>query len=125
MKKQLSYISFVIYLLLSFCAHANSSSELKLRQVASNQVCMMNDTLFEGEQIKVTLDNKDYYGCCAMCKNHLKRDKKIRQAYDPLSGKQVDKAKAIIGIDKKGNAYYFENEKNLKAYRLPILKENR
>ena len=98
-------------------------NESLLRQVASNKICMVNDTLFKKPQIKITVEGKDYYGCCAMCKDRLTRRRQMRMAFDPLSGAQVDKATAVIGVDFEGHAYYFENESNLKKYRLPILKE--
>ena len=37
-------------------------------------------------------------------------------ATDPVSGKSVDKASAVIGEDAAGAVYYFESEANLKAY---------
>lgn len=137
MKKQTLYVINLIFLLVSTYVNAEGLSpkktvtatasqtthQSKLRQVAAHEICMVNDVLFKGEQIKVTLDEKDYYGCCAMCKNHLNRDPTIRKAYDPLSGVQVDKATAIIGVDTRGNAYYFENQNNLKQYQLPIPKK--
>ena len=98
-------------------------TDRSLRQVPSNKVCMANDTLFEGPQMKVTVNSRDYYGCCLMCKGRLARNREMRRAYDPLTGAQVDKATAIIGVDKKGKAYYFENEANLKKYRLPKVKK--
>jgi YHS domain-containing protein len=40
-------------------------------------------------------------------------------AIDPVSGKEVDKAEAVIGIDKAGNVYFFQSEENLKKFRVP------
>ena len=40
----------------------------------------------------------------------------MREAVDPISGKQVDKAKAVIGAKPDGKVLYFENEKTFSAY---------
>jgi YHS domain-containing protein len=37
-------------------------------------------------------------------------------ATDPVSGKSVDKASAVIGRDDSGAVVYFESEKNFVAY---------
>ena len=63
------------------------------------------------------VDGKRYYGCCAMCKERLARDPRARTAVDPVSGKEVDKATALIAKRADGSVLYFENEANLKKYR--------
>jgi YHS domain-containing protein len=68
------------------------------------------------EQIPVVVDGKTYYGCCEMCKKALASDASKRAAVDPVSGKKVDKAAAVIGADADGNVKYFESEKNLQKY---------
>lgn len=85
-------------------------------KVESKLVCMINDTVFPKEQIPTVVDGKTYYGCCAMCASRLSTNAKVRTAVDPISGKDVDKAKAVIGADKDGNAHYFESEYNLSAF---------
>jgi YHS domain-containing protein len=52
-----------------------------------------------------------------MCADKLKNDPKTRVATDPVSGKQVDKSKAVIGATSDGKVYYFENAKNLKKFK--------
>jgi YHS domain-containing protein len=44
---------------------------------------------------------------------------KSRKDIDPVSGNQVDKATAAVGIDKEGNVFFFENPENLKKFRIP------
>ena len=51
-----------------------------------------------------------------MCKERLAKDAAIRTAIDPVSGKNVDKAKAVIGKRADGSVLYFESEKNLREY---------
>lgn len=42
-----------------------------VRQVEASKVCMVNDTVFDREQIAVEVEGKTYYGCCPMCKDRL------------------------------------------------------
>jgi YHS domain-containing protein len=68
------------------------------------------------EQIAVPIDGKTYYGCCAMCKERLVKDEASRFAIDPVSGKKVDKAKAVIGALPGAAVLYFESVENLQRY---------
>ncbi len=97
----------------------NSKEQQKegsLRKVPAQKVCMINDQVFDKDQIRVDVEKKAYYGCCEMCKERLEKDASARQATDPVSGKSVDKAKAVIGAKDDGSVLYFENEANFKAY---------
>src|SRR5262245_50116263 len=87
-----------------------------LKRVPAKRVCMVNNTLFEKDQIPVAVDGKTYFGCCEMCKGRLAQDASIRQATDPVSGKSVDKAKAVLGAKPDGKVLYFESEKTFAAY---------
>ena len=87
-----------------------------IRRVEANQICMMNNTYMGKEQISVLIDGKTYYGCCPMCKEKLKNDPLKRQAADPISGKIVDKATAVLGAAPDDAIYYFENEENLQKF---------
>ena len=87
-----------------------------LKKVEPNKVCMINEQFMGREQIPVEVDGKTYFGCCAMCKERLAKDASKRVAVDPISGKEVDKAKAVIGAAEDGSVAYFENEKNLEKY---------
>jgi YHS domain-containing protein len=79
-------------------------------------VCMVNDMDMGKSQIPVVVAGETYYGCCAMCKERLAKDASVRTAVDPVSGKKVDKAKAVIGKRPDGSVVYFESEKNLRQY---------
>ena len=87
-----------------------------LKRVPAKRVCMVNNTLFDKDQIPVAVEGKTYFGCCEMCKGRLGTDASIRSATDPVSGKPVDKAKAVIGAQPDGKVLYFENEKTFAAY---------
>ena len=88
-----------------------------LQIVESKYVCMINNQRFNKVQIPVEVEGRTYYGCCEMCKGKLDGDPKSRVAVDPVSGKEVDKAKAVIGVDVDGAAYYFESAENLKRFK--------
>jgi len=87
-----------------------------LKRVDAKYVCFVTKHTFDKEQIPVAVDGKTYYGCCDMCKAKLKQDAAQRCDVDPVSGKQVDKATAVIGASNKGEVFFFENEENLKKY---------
>ena len=88
-----------------------------LTVIEAKYVCMMNQNVYEKEQILVEVNDLNYYGCCQGCVNSLKNDPSIRVAIDPVSGNQVDKATAIIG-EYQGKAYYFETLENLQKYEI-------
>ena len=88
----------------------------KVVVVLSKNVCMINDRSMANDQIPVEIDGKTYYGCCPMCKERLVKDESSRYAIDPVSGKKVDKAKAVIGALPGAAVLYFENETNLQKY---------
>lgn len=87
-----------------------------IRRVDARHVCMVNDTAFDKDQIPVEVEGRTYFGCCEMCKGRLAQDAAARSAVDPVSGRPVDKAKAVIGATPDGKVLYFESEKNLAAY---------
>ena len=88
-----------------------------LVQVEAKYVCMINNQHFSKEQIPVKVGSQTYYGCCEMCKEKLRGDARSRTATDPVSGKKIDKAKAVIGASPSGEVHYFENTENLKQFR--------
>jgi len=97
---------------------ADSSKQAVSGQVVPNEdVCMVNDTYMGKKQLEVKHDGKTYYGCCEMCQKRIPKDESVRKAVDPVSGKTIDKADAVIAVTgEKGAVSYFENEANYKAY---------
>jgi len=85
----------------------------KLTRVETKTVCMINEHAMGKDQIPIEIDGRTYYGCCEMCKKALAADATKRVAVDPVSGKQVDKATAVIASQEDGRVFYFENEANL------------
>ena len=87
-----------------------------LKRVETKKVCMVNNAVFEKDQIPVQVSGKTYYGCCEMCKERLAKDAAARTATDPITKKPVDKATAVIAALPDGTVLYFESEATLKKY---------
>ena len=87
-----------------------------LTKVEPKTVCMINEQAMGKDQIPVQVEGKTYYGCCEMCKKALASDASKRAAVDPVSGRKVDKATAVIASQKDGRVFYFENDANLRKY---------
>lgn len=88
-----------------------------IERVEAKRVCMVNDSVFPKDQIPVQVDGKTYFGCCEMCKGRLAADASARVATDPISGKPVDKATAVIGATPDGKVLYFESDATFNAYK--------
>jgi YHS domain-containing protein len=87
-----------------------------LKRVETKKVCMVNNAVFEKDQIPVQVSGKTYYGCCEMCKERLAKDAAARTGTDPVTKKPVDKATAVIAALPDGTVLYFESEKTLEQY---------
>jgi YHS domain-containing protein len=94
----------------------NEPTAAAITQVEPSKVCMVNNQFMGKDQIPVEVEGRTYYGCCNMCKERLTKDSASRSAVDPVSGKTVDKATAVIGAQSDGSVLYFENEENLASY---------
>lgn len=95
-------------------SHASASSLTRVTD--RSLVCMVNNQFMGQPQIPIEADGRTYYGCCEMCKGRLGSDPSSRVSADPVSGKTVDKATAVIGRDRSGQALYFENDLTFAAY---------
>lgn len=78
---------------------------------------MVTDQYMGRPQIPVEVEGRTYFGCCPMCKDRLNNEPAIRTARDPVSGEQVDKAKALVVKDASGKLMYFASEDTLRRYR--------
>lgn len=101
---------------LSYAASEGKTKPNNLKRVETKKVCMINNQIFEKDQIPVQVEGRTYYGCCEMCKERLAKDAAARTAVDPVSGKEVDKAKAVIAAKPDGTVLYFESEENMEKY---------
>ena len=100
----------------SVARDASSGVNGEVKAVAPVEVCMVNDKVFGKPQIPVEFEGKTYYGCCAGCVNRIKNDRGVRYSVDPVSGAEVDKAKAIILEGPGGEALYFESFATAQKY---------
>ena len=100
---------------LASTASAGETSPV-LKRVETKKVCMVNNQVFEKDQIPVQVAGKTYYGCCEMCKERLAKDAEARTGVDPVTGKKVDKATAVIVAQTDGSVLYFESEATLAQY---------
>lgn len=94
----------------------SGTTEGALKKVEAKKVCMVNNKVFDKDQIPVPVEGRTYFGCCEMCKERLAKDPQARTAVDPATGKQVDKATAFIAALPDGSVLYFENEASFKRY---------
>ena len=108
-------LALVCLLALSFGV-AQAGDKVELKRVETKKVCMVNNQVFEKDQIPVAVDGKTYYGCCEMCKERLAKDAAARTAVDPVTGKQVDKATAVIAAMPDGKVLYFESQETYEKY---------
>lgn len=114
LKRRTQYLTFALAMLaLTVVSSATAGS---LQRVAADHVCMVNNTSHPGPQIAVEVDGKTYFGCCEMCKGRLANDPAVRAATDPVSGRSVDKATAVIGATPQGKVMYFENQRTFDSY---------
>lgn len=95
---------------------AAAAAPAGLKKVDNHLVCMVNNQFMGKDQIPVAVEGRTYYGCCEMCKERLAQDAASRTAVDPVSGKTVDKAQAVIAALPDGNVLYFESEKTMEQY---------
>lgn len=111
---------FVLSLTLLLATAAFAADDVKpagkLTKVEPKTVCMINEHAMGKDQIPVEVEGRTYYGCCDMCKKALASDPSKRSAVDPVSGKKVDKATAVIASQEDGRVFYFESDATLAKY---------
>jgi len=119
------FVLVVMVVAAAFAGLADETANDKVVLVESKNVCMINDRSMANEQIPVEVDGKTYFGCCPMCKERLVKDEASRFAVDPVSGKRVDKAKAVIGALPGARVLYFESKESLERYNAGARAESR
>ena len=116
MTKKVAVLVSLVVALTAFAGNDGSHPFGPLEKVDTKTVCMVNEQAMGKDQIAVEVDGKTYYGCCEMCKKTLATNADKRVAVDPVTGKQVDKAKAVIAAQKDGRVWYFESDETLAKY---------
>jgi len=80
------------------------------------QVCMVKRTVQPHTSYTYDYKGKTYHFCCTVCLSKFKADPDhLRLATDPVSGKPVDKAEALI-YSYQGHAYFFLSKRTLKKF---------
>lgn len=97
-------------------SHGTQAGARILQAVPTMLVCMVTDRVYPKPQIAVDVGGRTYYGCCEGCKNGLRSEAGLRLATDPVSGREVDKASAVIGALPDGSVRYFESAATMAAY---------
>lgn len=107
----------VVAAVLVFLAFGSEALAKESLQIVPNQkVCMVTNMVFPRDQIPVSHAGKTYYGCCENCKKTLAEDASARKAIDPVTGKSIDKATAVIAARADGSVVYFENKASFERY---------
>lgn len=115
-KKSLIVLVLGVFVVLAGMISPAQAAEA-LEIVPNQKVCMVTNMVFPRDQIPVKQGGKTYYGCCENCKKSLAEDASSRVAVDPVSGKSVDKATAVIAAREDGSVIYFQNKKNFEKFR--------
>jgi YHS domain-containing protein len=120
MRQKIAF-SLALSLLLAITAFAQDVKPAgKLTKVETKKVCMINEHAMGKDQVPVEVDGKTYYGCCDMCKKALAENADKRAAIDPVTGKKVDKALAVIAAQEDGRVFYFESDETLAKYNASV-----
>ena len=98
----------LLFLLMMLCSQFTFAepAERYIEIKDKHKVCMVNNVynpMADFTPFKVTVEKKDYYGCCAGCRANLLENMKIRLARDPLTNEVVDKGTAYLVADKQEN----------------------
>ncbi len=85
--------------------------------VPASRVCMTQDDVYPRDLIPVEVNGETYYGCCPGCAAAIQANPdRFVWAVDPVSGRKVNKARALI-YSYRGKAYYFESRETLETFR--------
>jgi YHS domain-containing protein len=103
----------------------SAQADRTLEQVEARFICMINNKVFDSEQIAVPIGETTYYGCCQMCVQKLNEDPESRYVADPVSGNRIDKSEAVLGAAPDGTVYDFESLDNLRAFDPLSVQESR
>lgn len=120
MRKSIALLLTLLFAVAAFAQEEVVKPSGTLTKVETKTVCMINEHAMGKDQIPVEIDGKTYYGCCDMCKKALAADASKRVATDPVTGKQVDKATAVIAAQEDGRVFYFESEETLKKWNASV-----
>ena len=122
-KTSLIVVFTLLFAVVAFAGSDGVKPTTALKKVETKTVCMINEHAMGKDQIPVEVEGKTYYGCCEMCKKALAADAGKRVAIDPVTGKQVDKATAVIAAQEDGRVFYFESDETLAKHNAQFAKK--
>ena len=100
--------------LIAWAVIGATGSKTGLKLIDPSHTCMGSNQAQERPQAFAKVEGKRYYGCSDMCIVNLKKNAGFRYGVDPVSGKRVDKATAIVAAMPNGQLLYFESEKTFR-----------
>jgi YHS domain-containing protein len=103
-------------LLAAMMATALAAAPARIVKADVKHVCMIHDRAYSQAQYPVALSGHTYYVYCNDCKAKLNQNAALRTAVDPVTGKRVDKATAVVGVKPTGEVLYFESDATLAKY---------
>lgn len=118
----------VLFLLVALSVWAvigSTGSEAGLKLINPSHTCMGSNQAQKRPQAFAEVEGKRYYGCSKMCIVNLKKNPNFRYGIDPVSGKRVDKASALVAARPGGELLYFESEKTFRQAHNGALDFNR
>ena len=89
---------------------------VEIKAQKHKDVCMVTNNVGLMKIIPVKVEGKTYYGCCQGCVGKLKNNRSYRYTIDPVTGREIDKAKAFIVADKAKKALYFESKETAERF---------
>lgn len=108
---------FSFFLPMVTAGHATAAEVRSGLQPAKySDVCMVQNRVGGMKMIPVEVEGKTYYGCCQGCVGKLKFDRRVRYTKDPVSGVEIDKAKAFIIAADDGTAFYFQSRETAEKF---------
>src|SRR6476469_7093576 len=100
-RRLMLYFSFAVWMVAATATALAPPRRIVKADV--KRVCMIHNKAYGDVQHAFVLNGHTYYVFCDLCKAKLAKNVPLRYATDPISGKRVDKAMAIIGVKPSGD----------------------
>jgi len=114
-RRLILYFSCAVLLAVTVAAAAPAPPQ-RIAKADVKHVCMIHNKAYPNVQKPVVLNGHTYYVYCDLCKAKLTKNAPLRYAIDPISGKRVDKATAVVGVKPSGELLYFESAATFAKY---------
>jgi YHS domain-containing protein len=84
-----------------------------------NRICMIRGDVKDKDTYMIRVAGKAYFGCCQKCLTKLRNNlNNVQYASDPVTGKMVNKADAVIKLnpDNARKVLFFESQETYDRY---------